>query len=529
LTVYCGGSKYLRESIELMKKALFIIVLGLFLAAFEACKQEAAKPLGPEISVGIEASPSTLDPRLARDAYAVQIMPLVFPGLFKNGKTLEPEPDLVSSYEQQGDRSYVFHIRQGVRFANGKELVAEDVRATIESLNVPDLNSPYIELAERVAKIEIMDKYSLKLELKEPYSPLLVELNLGILPAELARKKTQLETNELIGAGPYRITKWVPGTEITLSRNESYIGPKPYFEKINFRIIPEDITRLMSLEKGEIQLVQTPIPPDELERLKANPRLKVIAQPGTNYTYMGFNLRDPVLAKPLVRQAIAYAINRDEIVKCLLKKSASKADTLLSPRHWAYEPDVKKYEYNPELAKKLLDQAGYPARGTQGPSRFKLSYKTSQNQLRLWIAQAIANQLGKVGIDVEVRSLEFGTLFSDIQAGNFQIFTLTWVGVVEPDIFYTVFDSQSIPPKGANRGYYSNPEIDRLVTDARAAQDRSERKALYSEVQKILATDLPYVSLWYSTDIAVCDQRLEGFELGAGGEWTSLAAARWRR
>ena len=175
-----------------------------------------------------------------------------------------------------------------------------------------------------------------------------------------------------------------------------------------------------------------------------------------------------------------------------------------------------------------MDEAGYP-RGDNSSPRFKLSYKTSQNQQRLWIAQAIADQLGKVGIEVEVRSLEWGTLYADIQAGNFQLFTLTWVGVVEPDIFYTVFDSQSLPPNGANRGFYSNPEIDALVTAARITQDRGARKVLYSRVQKILSEELPYVSLWDSMDIVASDKRLEGFELGPGGEWTSLSTACWRQ
>ena len=512
-----------------MGKTIKILLAAILIGSFVSCEQKTGDALKPEITVGIEASPSMLDPRLVRDAVADNILPLVFRGLFKIGDNLEPTPDLVEKFEQPDARTYVFHLRPGIKFANGRELTTEDVKATLESLQSPDINSRYAEVVGHIIKMEVLDKYSLRVELKEPFAPLLVLMNVGILPAETA-KKMSLQTSELFGAGPYKFAKWVPGSEIVLERNPYYSGARPYFEKIVFRIIPEDTTRLLSLEKGEIQIVQNPIPPDELPRLKSNPRFLVRERQGINYSYMGFNLRDPVLGKPLVRQALAYAINRDEIINCLLKGTVAKADTLLSPQNWAFEPEVEKYDYDIEKAKALLDQAGYPDPDGAGPlPRFKLSYKTSQNVQRLWIAQAIGYQFGKIGIDVEVRSLEWGTVFADIQAGNFQLYTLTWTGVTDPDLYYTIFHSQSLPPKGSNRSGYSNPEIDRLVTGARIVPDREERKKLYSRVQKIVSRELPYVSLWYSKDCVVSDQRLAGFKPGIGGDWIGLAGARWKQ
>jgi len=478
--------------------------------------------------VGIEASPSTLDPRLARDAYAVQILPLVFPGLFTIGDNLEPVPELVESYQQLDELTYQFKLKSEIRFASGKILTSQDVKATLESLLLPGLNSPYLDLARKIQKIKILDEENFQIKLKQAYAPILVELGIGILPEGLA-EKTSLKSSELYGAGAYQIEEFIPGSKVVLVPNP-YYPQRPYFEKIIFKIIPEDTTRLLSLEKGEVQLLQSPIPPDELTRLKENPELKLWMRPGINYSYLGFNLRDPILSNLLVRKAIAYAINRDEIIHCLLKDTVFKADTLLSPRHWAYESEVEKYSYQPERAKELLDQAGYPDPDGDGPlPRFRLAYKTSQNQVRLWIAQAIAEQLGKVGIEVEVRSLEWGTLFSDIQAGNFQIYTLTWVGVVEPDIYYTIFHSQSIPPAGANRGGYFNPELDQLLEQARRTTERKERRQIYSQVQKIISQELPYLSLWYSMDIMVCRRELAGFQLGPGGEWTGLIQSRWEQ
>ncbi len=508
-----------------MKSGKLLFLIFFFLAG---CAGERDYLHKREIVVGIEASPSTLDPRLARDAYAVQILPLVFPGLFCIGDNLEPVPELVESYQQLDERTYQFKLKPGICFASGKILTSQDVKATLESLLLPGLNSPYLDLAQKIQKIKILDENNFQLVLTQAYAPILVELGIGILPKELA-EKTSLELHQLYGAGAYQIKEFIPGSKVVLVPNP-YYSKRPYFEKIIFKIIPEDTTRLLSLEKGEVQLLQSPIPPDELPRLKENPELKLWMKPGINYSYLGFNLRDPILSNLLVRKAIAYATNREEIIHCLLKDTVFKADTLLSPRHWAYEPEVEKYSYQPERAKELLDRAGYPDPDGDGPlPRFRLVYKTSQNQVRRWIAQAIAHQLSKVGIEVEVRSLEWGTLFSDIQAGNFQIYTLTWVGVVEPDIFYTIFHSQSLPPKGANRGGYSNPELDQLLDQARRITDRQERKRIYSQVQKIISQELPYISLWYSMDIVVSRKELAGFKLGSGGEWTGLIQSRWEQ
>jgi len=504
-------------------------VLIIFLALAFCSNQDHSQK--KEIIIGIEASPSILDPRLARDAYAVQINPLIFPGLFTISQSLGPEPNLVSEYKMLNDKTYIFSLKDGYYFPDGAELKAKDVRATLESLAHPDMaNSPYSELSERIKKIEEIDQTTLKIELNEPYAPFLVELNLGILPRELANQPLPLKPESLIGAGAYQIKEFEPGEKLVLVKNPYYQISKPYLEKIIFKILPDDTTRILSLEKGEVQILTNPIPVDELFQLKANPRLKVLERPGLNYTYLGFNLRDPILSKLEVRKAIAHSINRKELIECLLKNTVREADSLLPENHWAYEPNLDEYDYNPELAKKLLDRAGLQDPDGEGPkSRFKLLYKTSQVQQRIWIAEAIAEQLRRVGIEVEVRSLEWGTLFSDIQAGNFQIYSMTWTGIIEPDIFYTIFHSQSLPPKGANRGAYSNPQLDQILEDARKTHNLSERKALYAQAQKILSQELPYISLWRSIDIVAQDKKLLGFEPAVGGEWIGLISSEWEQ
>jgi peptide/nickel transport system substrate-binding protein len=301
-------------------------------------------------------------------------------------------------------------------------------------------------------------------------------------------------------------------------------GPPPT-PRLVFKVFPEDTVRLLALKKGDVQFVLNALPPDALDVLADDPHLVIERAPGTNYSYLGFNLTDPVLKVHAVREAIARAIDREAIIAGVYRGQARPATGLLPPGHWAYNGDVATYPYDPERARRLLDQAGFP--DPEGPApRFTLSYKTSQNELTRRIGEVLQEQLSRVGIAVQVRAYEWGTFYADIKRGNFQLYTLSWVGIADPDIYRNVFHSASVPPEGANRGRYANPELDVLLAAARRATDRTERKALYAKVQRIVARDLPYVSLWHPDAVLVRDRRLTGFKLTPSGDYTSLAHAR---
>ncbi len=478
--------------------------------------------------VGLEGSPITLDPRLARDAYSTRIIPLLFNGLVTLDENAQPAPDAAQKWKVEDDRVYTFHLKRGIRFANGRELVAEDVKYTIESLADPDLKSPYQDLARRIRDIRVIDTHTLAIELFERHAPVLSQLTIGIVPRETARERGKDFGTRPVGSGPYVLKRFEAGGGIELEPNPRFSGKEPRISRITFRVIPDDVTRIMALRRGEVHILQNSVPADDLHVVQEDPGLAVMTRPGINYTYLGFNLADPVLKDIKVREAIAHAVPRDDLIDCLLRGQAEPAKGILAPAHWAYEPDVKTYDYDPERARELLDEAGFPDPDGEGPEpRFKLLYKTSQNKMRRWMAEAISHELGRVGIEVEVRSYEFGTLFADIIAGNFQIYSLTWVGVTDPDIYYTAFHSGSVPPLGANRGRYSSPEVDALAEEARVTLDAEKRRGLYSQAQKIVARDLPYVSLWYSQDVVASDRRLNGFRIFPGGDWRSLAEAGW--
>jgi peptide/nickel transport system substrate-binding protein len=244
---------------------------------------------------------------------------------------------------------------------------------------------------------------------------------------------------------------------------------------------------------------------------------------GTTFQYIGINLTHPILRQRKVRQALAQAIDRDGIIKHLLKDTGTGANGLLSPINWAYDESVRRWSYDPENAKRLLDEAGYPDPDGAGPlPRFRLSFKTTNIDLRRRIAEALKEQLQKVGVELEIRSYEWGTFFSDVKKGNFHLYSLAWVGVMDPDIEYQIFHSASVPPNGDNRGRYNNAEIDRLLEQGRITADETARKRIYSRVQEILADDLPYLPLWWWKNVIVKKPTVQGFVPYPDGDLISL-------
>ncbi|MGB7624091.1 MAG: ABC transporter substrate-binding protein, partial [Terriglobia bacterium] len=264
--------------------------------------------------------------------------------------------------------------------------------------------------------------------------------------------------------------------------------------------------------------------PDIVHALGSDSKLTVIEEPGTTYKYLAFNLQDPLLRHLKVRQAIAYAIDVPTLVNDLWRGEGDPATGILPPNVWAYEPNVKRYTLDPLKAKSLLDEAGYPDPDGEGPlTRFTLTYKTSTEELSRSEAVVIQQQLRAVGIRIEVRSYEFATFYSDIVRGNFQMYSLRWIGDnLNPDIFDAVFNSKNVPPDGKNRGHYSNPRVDRLIGLARIEPDRALRKRYYSEIQSTVADDLPYLSLWNIHNVCVANRRVKNIHLYPSGDFDFL-------
>jgi len=248
--------------------------------------------------------------------------------------------------------------------------------------------------------------------------------------------------------------------------------------------------------------------------------------PGSIYAYLAFNLRDAIVKDVRVRQAIAYAIDRQPMIHYLWRDMARPAASVLPPESWAYDGEVRTYTHDPARARQLLDAAGYPERNGV---RFHLTMKTSTEESTRLMVAVLQQQLREVGIALDIRAFEFATFYSDVQKGAFQIFSMRWTGNEDPDILEHVFSSQSFPPRRANRGYYSNPRVDALIDDARSTVDRDRRKRDYDEIQRIVAEDQPYVNLWYFDNVLVHTARVRNLRVSASGNYDFLKTAELAR
>jgi len=286
--------------------------------------------------------------------------------------------------------------------------------------------------------------------------------------------------------------------------------------------VPDATTRALELRKGSADIALE-LNPDVVLTLEHEPRLNVLNAPGTRLAYMAFNLRDPILKDVRVRQAIACTLDRQPLIHYLWRDFARPAASVLPPESWAYDQQLQPVPRDLEKARQLLDSAGHAA---VNGVRFHLTMKTSTEESSRSMAAVFQQQLREVGIALDIRSFEFATFFSDIQRGEFQVYSLRWIGGNEdPEIFTYAFDSSKIIPNGANRQYYRNPRVDALIAEAREAVDQNARKQDYAEVQRILAEDLPYVDLWYFNNVMVHSRRVTNLHLSPSGNYDFLKTA----
>ena len=228
-------------------------------------------------------------------------------------------------------------------------------------------------------------------------------------------------------------------------------------------------------------------------------------------------MEDAATGSHLIRRAIAHAIDRETIIQQVMNQSARTAEALFPPEHWAGARELESIPFSPEQAKALLKQAGY-----NQETPLKLSYKTSSDPFRIRLATIIQSQLQAVGIEVDLRSYDWGTFFGDIKGGRFQLYSLTWVGLRTPDSFRYIFATDAVPPGGANRGRYSNPVVDQLLERAEQQQSLPELAATYAQIQQQLQADLPYIPLWYEDQIAVSRKEIKGYRLLPDGNYDGL-------
>jgi len=489
------------------------------------CKHQRNSEPGAVVFL-IENSPTNLDPRIGIDAQSEHIQELLFDGLLVRDASYRVAPGLAERWEQPDPLTLIFHLKTGVRFSDGRLLTARDVLWSINSMRDGTLITPKATSYASIGTMEAPDAATVVMHLKRPDNFLLINLStgaMGIVPEGSGRNFWQ----HPIGSGPFRFVSQEIDKEVVIERNpQSWdpAGPNSV-QRVRFAVVPDVTTRALELRKGSADVATNSIVPDMLPVLAAEKHLLVESAGGTQIQYVAFNTVDPILRDARVRQAIACAIDRQLIVKTLLAGRARLAVSLLPEQHWAWAGDVPRYDYDPARAQQLLEESGYRA-GRDGV-RLHLTMKTSTDDGTRLLAATLQQQLAQVGIALEIRSYEPATFIQDLTRGSFQIYALRWVGGNEsPEIFGYAFGTGRIPPKGPNRGRYSNPQLDSLVDDAGQSVDQERRKADYVRAQQILASDLPAINLWYQDSILVHSRRLSGITISPSGSFAFLRTAK---
>lgn len=441
--------------------------------------------------IALDSEPTHLDPRFSVDANSQRINQLIFDSLVSIDTQLNVVPHAAQNWKVINDTVYQFFIKKEIKAHDGTLITAQDFKDSFDNILDPQFGSPFFGSFQNVEKVSVLSPSTLEIRLKKPQASFLTDLTLV-----KAIKK------DLIGSGPYLFVKKKDNT-LFLKRNPNHFKYKPKIENLIFKVIKDDQTRALKLKKGELDLVQNALSSDSIEKLAKEPILTFTKSHGLTPAYLGLNTKDPILKNKKIRQAIAYGINREEIIHHLLQDLAIPANSFLSPVNIYHEPKAKNYEYNPEKARMLLKESKLPL-------PLKLTYKTSTDTQAINIARLISDHLKKVGIEIELRSYEFGTFFEDIKNGNFQLFSLRFVGITDPDIYYDICHSSNFPP-GKNRVFYSNAAVDKLLVEGRITFDVKKRNKIYSQIQKLIAEDVPYVNLWHFSNAALYSSSLKGF------------------
>jgi peptide/nickel transport system substrate-binding protein len=509
-----------------VNRALALVMAAAVTVA--GCRGSATPP-GDWIVLALASSPTNLDPAIGLDETSQRLHQLIFSSLLRIDDDLRNVPDLATRFEMQDRQTYVAEIPPGVTFHNGQEMTSEDVAYTFRRFLDPALVSGRKGAYSNLAAVDIVDRYTVAFRLKTPSGSFSSSLiNMGIVPAGSGGTMSQ----KPIGSGPYQFVELAPDDHVTLRKFDGYYRGTPKNDGLIFKVVPDETMRSLELRKGDVDLVVNDVAPDLVHGLERQPGLSVITGPGTDYAYIGLNLRDPVLRDRRVRHAIGYAIDREAIVRYLQRDLAREAKSIIPSMSWAYSDDIFAFTRDVARAKELLDDAGYRDPDGPGPApRLRLTLKTSTVERYRVQAAALQQQLGEAGIELELRSYEFATLFADVIRGNVQLYTLVFTGgsVADPDILRRVFHSEQIPPSGFNRAHYRNRDVDRLIDEASASIAENERRRYYVEAQRLIASDAPMISLWARTNVAVGRSSLEGIRLSPIGDLDFLWQVSRRR
>ncbi|OGP70609.1 MAG: hypothetical protein A2W09_01715 [Deltaproteobacteria bacterium RBG_16_50_11] len=500
------------KTLLLISPILFLILLGVNLFFVGSRPPQKVN----QLIISSIGDASFLNPILAQDSASSQINSLVFNGLIKYDRDLEGfVGELAESWEVRGgpEPEITFHLRKGILWHDGKEFTAHDVKFTYDKIMDEKTNTVRRSSYELVKKAEVPAPYTFRVTYRQPFSPGLETWSMGIIPKHLLEKvdiNTAPFNRKPIGTGPFRFVEWVSDEKIVVEANPRYFQGRPNLDLIIYRILPEVALNEMEIMTRSVDY--SSLFPFEFKRISHVPFLKTYSEPSLGYTYLGYNLKNPLFQDRRVRLAFTHAINREEIVQYVLYGLGTVATGPFPNHLWYANPHVKPIPFDPKKARQLLAEAGWKDTDGDGildkdgkPFRFKL-ITNSGNETRRDVGVLVQRQLREIGIDVKFEFYEWSVFLKDfVNARHFDACILGWGLSVDPDA-YEIWHSSQIE-KGFNFISYRNPQVDRLWEEGRREYDIEKRKQIYWRIHELIAEDQPYTFLYVPLGISALQRK----------------------
>lgn len=481
-----------------------------------------------ELNIAVDVDAETYNPILTNNTTGSRVGQLIFNGLVRLDEELVAQPALAEKWEISDDGlTYTFHLRSGVTFHDGSEFTSADVKYTYDEILKEENNAPYRSRYAAITNIECPDEQTVVFTLNATNAALLAYMDLGIIP-EGAMDDAATFGTAPVGTGPYKVDSYTLNSVTVLTANKDYWDGAPPTQTINVNVINDNSTRLASLESGDVDFVCSPLTASDLQLVEGNKDLVMNQVAGLGFTYLGFNVEDPIIGDLAVRQAIAYMTDKQNISDVIYSGMDTPGKTPLLSSSWAYDDSLTDYEYSQEKAEAVLDEAGWVDSDGDGirdkdgvALAFTISTHTDDTS-RFQVVEYLQNQLKGIGMDVEVSVTEWASFSDAMVQHNLQVWVAGWLNQLDPDRMYDMFYTD-----GANNfGCYSDADVDAALDAGRTSSDQKERAKNYQFVAQTATDNVWYVTLVEQAYISIHSSKLEGYTVYPSGSIYTLCKAK---